>query len=221
MVNNPIENLAVQFGSDKRQEIHGYTEHYWQYFRDIKPKKLLEIGVFGGSSVNIWNAFFPECQITGVDNNPDTLNIRTIHKRIELQIGDQANVEFLQSLGNYDVIIDDGGHTMKQQITSFEVLWSKLNKGGLYVIEDLHTSYWNEFQDYEIRTTDFLKMLVDSVNLNGQNGYGNIFSAASYADTEGYGFNKLDAAVKNGEIFYHSVEFVHFYKSIVFIKKRA
>lgn len=216
---NTIETLAVQFGSDKRKEIHGYTDHYWRYFRDLKPAKLLEIGVFAGASVNMWNSFFPECKITGVDSNPDTLSIKTIDPSIELQIGDQADAEFLKSLGYFDIIIDDGGHTMKQQIVSFKTLWHRLNDGGIYVIEDLHTSYWPEFQDYEMRTVDFLKILVDSVNLNGLNGYGDVFSPASQGDVKGYGWAKLQAEART--VHYTDIEWIHFYKSIVFIKKRA
>lgn len=43
--------------------------------------------------------------------------------------------------GGFDVIVDDGGHTMKQQLTSLKVLWPAISSDGLYVIEDLQTSY--------------------------------------------------------------------------------
>ena len=66
--------------------------------------------------------------------------------------GDQADEAFLKrvliedrSSGSqenyYDIIIDDGGHTMQQQQTSFAVLYSSLRKGGVYVIEDMNTSF--------------------------------------------------------------------------------
>lgn len=67
-------------------------------------------------------------------------------------IGDQADTVFLARFsaeatadGLFDVIIDDGGHTMNQQIASLEVLWKTVKPGGLYVIEDLQTSYWESF----------------------------------------------------------------------------
>ena len=64
----------------------------------------------------------------------------------------------------FDIIIDDGGHKMSEQISSFRMLYPNLNKGGLYIIEDLNSSYWDEFWDQELKTTDFLKGLVDDVN---------------------------------------------------------
>lgn len=64
--------------------------------------------------------------------------------------GDQADPIFLQKFinesgGEFDVIIDDGGHTMDQQLTSLEYLWKIVKPGGLYIIEDLQTSHWPVF----------------------------------------------------------------------------
>jgi hypothetical protein len=69
--------------------------------------------------------------------------------RMTVLIGDQADPMFLASVvdryGPFDIIIDDGGHTMEQQITSIETLFESLNDGGVYIVEDCHTSYWDEF----------------------------------------------------------------------------
>jgi hypothetical protein len=45
----------------------------------------------------------------------------------------------------FDIIIDDGGHTMAQQKTTIEHLFRKVKDGGIYLVEDTHTSYWHEF----------------------------------------------------------------------------
>jgi hypothetical protein len=67
----------------------------------------------------------------------------------EVVIGDQEDREFLarlrDRLGTVDLVIDDDGHTMGQQIATLEELWPAVRDGGLYVVEDLHTSYWEEF----------------------------------------------------------------------------
>ena len=68
---------------------------------------------------------------------------------LTVEIGDQSDGIFLQDVatkhGPFDIIIDDGGHKMHQQIASFNALWPRLSDGGLYVVEDTHTSYWPGF----------------------------------------------------------------------------
>jgi cephalosporin hydroxylase len=145
-------------------------EHYFKAYEDkfihIKPNRLLEIGVQSGLSLKYWNNLFPLCNIVGVDIDPNCLKHSDINNNIEVIIGNQADEDFLNTLGNFDIIIDDGGHSMTQQLTSFKNLFPKLNDGGIYVIEDLHTSYWKEFGGSfgEYTTIDFLKTLIDDVN---------------------------------------------------------
>ena len=88
-----------------------------------------------------------------------------------MHYGSQEDVAFLQSINNtnqdfFDVIIDDGGHKMKQQITSFTYLLEKVRSGGLYIIEDLQTSYFNEPDSgYLVNSTtiELIKRLVDDI----------------------------------------------------------
>jgi hypothetical protein len=165
----------------------------------------------------MWEEYFKSARIIGADINPDSRQYE--QRRIGIAIGDQSNPDFLRTLGYHDIIIDDGGHTMKQQIVSFKTLWDFLLPGGIYVIEDLHTSYWAEWKDYEVTTVDYLKSLLDDVQLNGLCGYGNPMSPASKADKDGYGYHKL--INEGAKISNPNIEWIHFYKSIVFIKKRG
>ena len=69
--------------------------------------------------------------------------------QIEIFIGDQSDKEFLrdvkEKIGDIDIILDDGGHTMEQQIGTYEHLYSSVNKTGVYMVEDIHTSYVSKF----------------------------------------------------------------------------
>jgi hypothetical protein len=123
---------------------------------------------------------------------------------IYIKIGDQENVEFLKSLGeSFDLIIDDGGHTVKQQLVSFETLFPILNPGGMYVIEDLHTSYYPDFggNSGAFTTISFLKSLVDDVNAN-------------YVTKE----SRYDSNYKISNRF--GIENICFVESMCFIKKQ-
>ena len=81
----------------------------------------------------------------GIDINKDCKKFENIFNNVNIYIGDQENIDFLNGLNidNLDIVIDDGGHQFKQQINSFNTLFTKLNDGGIYLIEDTHSSYDN------------------------------------------------------------------------------
>ena len=100
---------------------------------------LLEIGVNWGGSLELWRRYFgPQATIVGIDINPACK--RYEGERMHVRIGDQTDRAFLESvaeeLGPFDIVVDDGGHTMEQQITSFEVLLPHVKPTGVYVCED-------------------------------------------------------------------------------------
>jgi len=123
-----------------------YEKHFAAYRnRDIK---FLEIGVFHGGSLQMWKNYFgPRAKIIGVDINPKCKDFE--EDNITIEIGSQEDRDFLKKLaakhGPFDIVLDDGGHTMPQQIVSFEELYRHVRRDGLYVCEDLHTSYWKEW----------------------------------------------------------------------------
>ena len=123
-----------------------YHRHF-QPFRD-RPVTIVEFGVFHGGSLQMWKRYFgPKARIVGIDINPRCAALA--EPQIEIRIGDQEDRTFLRSLadevGDIDVLIDDGGHYMGQQIATFEELWPNIVEGGVLLIEDLHTSYRPEY----------------------------------------------------------------------------
>ncbi|HEC65034.1 MAG TPA: class I SAM-dependent methyltransferase [bacterium] len=193
-----LAELVKKYGSNKLKE--GYMPIYEFYVNKWKDKEinLMEIGVSSGASIEMWHEYFKKANIYGIDIRPET---KFEKERIEIYIGDQTDEEFLKGVckdKQFDIIIDDGGHKMSQQIGSFKILWEYLKSGGLYVIEDLHTSYYNKFLDLDHTTMDFLLTKLNDLNLSGKREY-TIDDLNEYEKT---------------------IEFIHFYKSIVFIKKR-
>jgi len=131
-----------------------YTLHKWvhyfpiyeRYFQLLKGRtvRILEIGVQNGGSLELWNRYFEgDCEIYGLDIDPNCLQFGT--DKIHIIIGDQKDRAFLTTLtqlyDKFDIVIDDGGHRMEEQITTFEVLYPHVKAGGIYICEDTHTSY--------------------------------------------------------------------------------
>lgn len=113
--------------------------------------------------------FGSNVKIYGVDINPDCLKLR--EDQIDILIADQDDKSSLQKIVNQipdiDIFIDDGGHTMKQQINTFDVFYEKVKKDGVYICEDLHTSYWkSHFGGYKNRRSfiEFSKGLIDHIH---------------------------------------------------------
>lgn len=118
----------------------------------------------------MWRDYFgDQAQIFAIDINPLCKQFET--KNTKIFIGSQDDREFLRELKSevpkFDIVIDDGGHTMRQQIVSFEELYEHVKDDGLYLCEDLHTSYWENYGGgYKKRNSfiEYSKNLIDSIN---------------------------------------------------------
>ncbi len=124
-----------------------YFEVYEKAFAAYtnKPITFLEIGIQNGGSLQMWREFFgPEAKIIGIDIDPQCKALEA--DGFEIWIGNQADPNFWADFKRVnpaiDLVLDDGGHTMEQQIVTFESLFPILTNGGTYVCEDTHTSYF-------------------------------------------------------------------------------
>jgi hypothetical protein len=143
--------LADVFFSPKTHLVHKwlhYLEIYERHFSPYRGRELnfLEIGVFKGGSLEMWRKYFGEkAQICGIDVNPECAAFESPGTKV--RIGSQADPEFLKrvvaEVGTPDIILDDGSHVAEHQEVSFRTLFPVLKEGGLYVIEDIHTAYWD------------------------------------------------------------------------------
>lgn len=178
-------------------------DHHFARFRN-REVHVLEIGVNEGGSLQMWKEYFgPEAHIYGVDVKEKCRQYE--EDRIRIWIGDQGDRAFLRelrrSIPRLDIVVDDGGHTMSQQIATFEELFPHLAPDGVYVCEDTHTSYWQEFGGgYRARGTfmEYAKDLVDRLN------------AWHSRDPESFRVDELTRTM-------HSL---HFYPSMVVVEKR-
>lgn len=137
-----LNDLGLHYGTDKSTLRHGYLSLYEQHLepRRNEPLTLLEFGVLDGASLRTWRDYLPHATIVGLDHKPAI----TIPGCITIQGGqdDPAAIAKVAQHGPYDVIIDDASHVSSKTIASFQLLYPHLAPGGLYVIEDLHSSFW-------------------------------------------------------------------------------
>jgi hypothetical protein len=172
----PGENpLRTYFTHNEGLAIHKwdhYLDIYHEHFKKYRVNDVvvLEIGVFQGGSLSMWSNYFgPSARIFGIDT--DAQCGRFSGGNIQVFIGSQDDPVFLKKLMGFmpapDIIIDDGGHYMRQQLTSFKYLFPWLKNNGLYLVEDLHTSYFPKYGGGYKRGGTFIefgKSLIDVLN---------------------------------------------------------
>jgi hypothetical protein len=161
--------LSEKYGTDKAKW-HRYDIPYGSLFGPLrdKPVRILEIGVFRGASLRLWEEWFPLATIFGVDDCSETKKryvASAESNRSRVFFGKQDDPAFLERLvaetgGKFDIIIDDGGHRAHEQQISFEVLYPHVTHGGYYVIEDLETAY-GKFLFQPTKTPDISRWNTD------------------------------------------------------------
>ena len=167
------------WNSEKKTSIdkwHHYFKIYDRHFNKFIGKNpvILEIGVYKGGSLEMWNYYFDKkCSLYAVDCNSDCLNIPYVREtsNIHIEIGDQSDRDFWRSFlkdkPKFDIIIDDGGHLMNQQIITYEEVYNHISDNGVYLCEDTHTSYWEGYGGGLQRKGTFIeytKNFIDMIN---------------------------------------------------------
>ena len=166
---NPIEQLFYSTPHYVCQKWAHYFQIYERHFSRFRGKSLtfLEIGVSQGGSIDLWRRYFgSQVSIIGVDIDPGCMRFNSAG--VKIIIGDQGDPAFLSSLaqqvGQVDVILDDGGHRMDQQILTFDHLYPVLKEDGVYMCEDVHTSYDAAHGGGRGRTDTFLTYMKERVD---------------------------------------------------------
>lgn len=204
-----MNDLEKYFTENTGRLIHKWKHYFEIYdrhfsrFRDTDVH-VVEFGVSQGGSLQMWKQYFgPNSKIFGIDINPHCKKLE--EEQIEIFIGNQADRRFLKSLTGkipkIDILIDDGGHTMKQQINTYEELFSYIDENGVYLCEDLHTSYWPKYSGgYKKRGTfvEYSKNFIDYINA----------------------WHSVQTSWLSITEFTKSVHSLHYYDSVLVIEKR-
>lgn len=146
MKSTVLDGLGIKRQTDKSSAwgaAHDYLRKYEFFFRPLRREEFtfLELGVFKGASLLTWADYFEKADIVGVDIEESALE--RAGGRVRVILGDLGRTEFLQTLAGLGprVIIDDASHWWPDQLRALFVLYPALESGGLYIVEDIQTSF--------------------------------------------------------------------------------
>jgi len=202
---NDLEKYFYQNEGRIVHKWHHYFEIYETHFSRFRNKEIVivEIGLFQGGSLHMWKDYFgKKAKIYGIDINPDCKRFE--EDNVSILIGSQSDREFLRDvkkkIPRIDILIDDGGHFMQQQIITFEELFDHVKPDGIYLCEDTQTSYLLEYGGGHNRRSSFIehsKKLIDYV----------------------HAFHANEKSLRVNE-FTKTIHGIHFYDSVVVIEKK-
>ncbi|MFA5321617.1 MAG: rhamnan synthesis F family protein, partial [Smithella sp.] len=223
MSKKTIQQLYAEHTGKMSDKWSLYLVEYDRLFADYRQKaiRLFEIGIQNGGSLDIWSKYFINAAaLIGCDINQDCARLSYDDSRIEVIIGDANDPDVRKRLFQrspaFDIIIDDGSHMSKDIIKSFASYFPLIVDGGVFIVEDLHCSYWEQFEGglhNPYSSVAFFKRLGDIVNYeHWRNNKSRKILLKEFATSFGVDFDENDLAR------IHSIEFVN---SLCIIKKLA
>lgn len=218
-----LDQIALEAETDKSSVYHNYTRIYSKYLSVYRKErvKLLELGIRYGASVKLWENYFPHGDLHFIDIDPAQIQYHSAksHYHFIDQANGAALIKFgIAAGGDFDVIIDDASHLMQPTITSFNSLFPFLKRGGVYIIEDLQTSYWSIYGGNGVperplagpgTALQFIKDLIDEINYT---------AARTWCSDP----NKIPPDLQHTLNHYQKeIESIHFYKGLCLIFKAS
>lgn len=152
-----LTKLGRIYGTDKVDARHThngltYTEIYERYLRSWRWRRftLLELGVFYGNSLRMWNAFFPRATVVGLDLEQVAAERA---REFEVIVGSQADPDVLDAiLRRHDdirLVVDDASHIASLTIASFRYVFPRLQRGSLYIMEDISPNTYEDWPGHD------------------------------------------------------------------------
>jgi hypothetical protein len=199
--------LHRYFLNNPSKRLHKWTHYFDIYERHLerfrgKQPVILEIGVMGGGSLEMWKAYFGlGCKVIGIDVNPTCKEHEA--EDIEVFIGSQDDRLIIDAVAakypQIDIVIDDGSHRSPHMVSSFNLLYHRVSPNGVYLAEDTHTNYWPDYEGGLNKPGTFIEFCKSKVD-------------------------EIGAATSRGAVeltpFTTSTDSITFYDSVVVFEKR-
>lgn len=147
--------ILSKYGSDKCSDWHNYSQFYNFLFEENHKEELniFEVGILFGSSIRAWSEYFENSKIFCGDFNSEYFinekNIKSFYCNQDdtQSILDMWKNETLRNI-LFDIIIDDGKHEFSSNCNFLVHSYHKLKEGGIFIVEDLTNSTYNNFQSF-------------------------------------------------------------------------
>lgn len=162
-------NFSKQdIGCNDKGGLHTYIDTYDKLFAPFQNGcNIMEIGLALGHSIRMFDEYFTNSNIVGVDISM-VFDYVGKNNKVELIQADATKANFLKELNEdvkFDIIIDDGDHTHQSQIATFDLLKSKMNSGGIYIIEDILN--WDVSKEFLLKIHSNMEV-IDMRHVNGR-----------------------------------------------------
>ncbi len=127
---------------NKKIVAHGYAKIYESLFKPIKDEslKILEVGSFYGNASAALFFYFKKSMIYSADINPDMYKYRGSRLKnfyVDSSSRESINKNLLGQNIDFNIVIEDASHMLKDQIISLFMLFPKIKKGGIFIIEEI------------------------------------------------------------------------------------
>lgn len=209
-----LKHKTDKAGGRENPDNHEFCEAYEFFLADLRDKQfsMLEIGIGGyhypdrgGESLRMWAEYFYNARIYAMDLHKKDF---PLPPRTKIFQGSQDDADLLRQIVDTmreqpKLIIDDASHNNILTLKTFEIAFPLLAPGGIYVVEDAHTSYWADHFNGGLHTPvtamEYFKQQADYIN---HRHWQNIPHEMYHAKMEG-------------------IESIHFFPEIIFIRKSA
>ena len=205
-----LESIAIEEQTDKSELGHNYCNKYEFFLRKFKecPITLVELGVFKGASVRMWRSFFSKAKVIGIDIDEKCKEYGG--NGIDIYIKDLSkddSVNFVRGL-QPTIVIDDASHIWSHQLNALFKIYPSLPNGGVYIVEDVCTSFFplaSQYGDTEVSAYRILEVISRGVVSN------------SVFDTEAEDVRRYMPQIK--EIISNTEVVVNMKDSVILIKR--
>lgn len=130
------ENYTYPGGWGDKGTAHSYIDIYEEQMTKKSKISILEIGVMRGHSIKMWEDYFTDSMVYGIDISLANLEFECQNVYV-CDATSQDQVDALFKNKKFDYVVDDGSHIIDHQIRSFDIFWPRIKKGGKYFIEDI------------------------------------------------------------------------------------